>query len=114
MGLLDRFRGQGVIPPARLVSHLRFVGLSSVERRRRLQSRLFRQSAVVPNHPDKIITSGFPIEDTVTAVECDSSVVVPDSLATACDTATQITGTVAASGKVIFSPTGILVKDGAS
>jgi hypothetical protein len=62
---------------------------------------------VLGNYVDAVKAAGFPIGDTVVAQECDSSVVIPTSVATDCDSATQITGTSGATGKVIFSPTGV-------
>ena len=53
----------------------------------------------------------FPVGDTVTAQECDSDV-TSANLATHCDSATQITGTVQPSGGVLFSPTGVTVRIG--
>ena len=59
------------------------------------------------NYTDVVKAAGFPIGDTVVAQECDSSVVIPTSVATDCDSATQITGTAGAKGAVVFSPTGV-------
>ena len=53
----------------------------------------------------------FPVGDTVTAQECDSTV-TSANMATHCDSATQITGTVQPSTGVLFSPTGVTVKVG--
>ena len=50
----------------------------------------------------------FPVGDTVTALECDASVTAAN-LATHCDSATQITGTVAANGKVTFTAAGVTI-----
>jgi hypothetical protein len=50
----------------------------------------------------------------VVAEECDTTAVVPTTLATNCDSVTAIIGTVAGNGKVAFSPTGVRVKVGAA
>ena len=64
-------------------------------------------TGVLGNYTDVVKAAGFPIGDTVVAQECDSSVVIPTSVATDCDSATQITGTAGAKGAVVFSPTGV-------
>jgi hypothetical protein len=69
---------------------------------------------VVPNRADKVTASDFPPGDTVIAEECDSTVVVPGTLATNCDPATKITGITSSRGKVVLSPTGVSIVDGAS
>lgn len=73
-----------------------------------------KTTAVVANYVDKVTAAEFPSGDIVTAQECDSAVNPATNLATNCDTATEITGTVHANGKVIFSPTGVGVKVGSS
>ena len=65
-------------------------------------------SNVPPNYVDRVTATKFPVGDTVTAEECDSTV-TSANLATHCDNATQITGTVSAAGGVAFSPTGVTV-----
>ena len=55
----------------------------------------------------------FPVGDTVTAQECDTNV-TSANLATHCDSATQITGTVGANGRVTFTPTGVTVLVGSA
>ena len=75
---------------------------------------LSKSTAVAANYLDKVTASGFPVGDTVVAEECDSSVNAATNLATNCDTATAISGTVGASGKVTFSPTGVTVRIGSS
>ena len=49
----------------------------------------------------------------MTAQECDGNV-TSVNLATHCDSSTQISGTVAANGKVTFSPTGVKVLVGSA
>ena len=68
-------------------------------------------SDVAPNYADKVTAAKFPAGDTVTAQECDGAV-TSANMATHCDSATQITGTVQPSGGVLFSPTGVTVKVG--
>ena len=70
-------------------------------------------SNVAPNYVDKVTAGEFPVGDTVTAQECDGAV-TSANLATHCDTATQITGTVAANGKVTFTATGVKVLVGSA
>jgi hypothetical protein len=69
-------------------------------------------SAVAANSLDPIFTAGFPVGDSVLAQACDTTVVVPITLTTNCDPATQIAGTVLGNGRVAFSPTGVRVKVG--
>ena len=71
-------------------------------------------TSVVPNTSDKVTAASFPAGDTVIAEECDSSVTVPATLASRCDSGTKITGTANAKGKVTFSPPGVTVVDGSS
>ena len=59
---------------------------------------------VVANYVDHVTAGSFPVGDTVTAQECDTSVTA-GNLGTHCDNATQITGTVAANGKVVWPTT---------
>ena len=54
----------------------------------------------------------FPAGDTVTARECDSHVNPATNLSTRCDSKTAITGHVASTGKVTFSPIGVTVQVG--
>ena len=70
-------------------------------------------SNVAANALDKVTTGSFPIGDTVTAQECDSSVTA-SNVATNCDSATQITGTAGPSGKVAFTPNGVTIRVGSS
>jgi hypothetical protein len=78
---------------------------------------------VVPNTLDKVTAAWFPVGDTVIAEECDSSVMVPTTMASNCDPGTKITGTANANananannakGKMTFSSTGVTIVDGAS
>ena len=73
-----------------------------------------KSTAVAANYNDKVTASSFPIGDTVTARECDSAVEPATTLASRCDPATVITGTVGANGKVVFSPTGVTVLVGSA
>ena len=70
-------------------------------------------SNVQPNYVDKVTAEKFPVGDTVTAQECDGNV-TSANLATNCDSATQITGTVQASGGVLFSASGVKVLIGSA
>ena len=63
---------------------------------------------VTANYVDKVTAAEFPGGDTVTAQECESSV-TSANLATHCDNATTLTGTVAANGKVTFTGAGVTV-----
>ena len=65
-------------------------------------------SNVPPNYIDKVTATKFAVGDTVTAQECDSTV-TSANMATNCDSATKITGTVSAAGGVAFSPTGVTI-----
>jgi hypothetical protein len=67
---------------------------------------------VLGNYVDAVKAAGFPIGDTIVAQECDPNVVVPTTVASDCDSATQISGTSGASGKVTFSPTGVTLAVG--
>ena len=60
--------------------------------------------SVVGNSSHPVKVKGFPIGDTVVAQECDRTVRVPNTVATHCDPATQITGTAGARGRVTFTP----------
>jgi hypothetical protein len=68
---------------------------------------------VKANTVDKVAAADFPIGDTVDAFECDSAVTA-SNVGTNCDSGTEVTGTVASSGKVTFSEAGVTVVDGAS
>jgi len=68
---------------------------------------------VAANYIDKVTAASFPVGDTVTAQECDSNE-TSANLATNCDSATQITGTVIASGGVSFSAAGVKVLVGSA
>lgn len=72
-----------------------------------------KTTAVAKNYVDDVTATDFPIGDTVTAQECDSSVNPATNLATNCDTDKMISGTVGATGTVTFSPAGVKVKVGA-
>ncbi len=74
---------------------------------------LTNSTAVASNYVDDVTATHFPIGDTVTAQECDSSVNPATNLATNCDTAKIISGTVGSTGTVTFSPAGVKVKVGA-
>ncbi len=67
---------------------------------------------VLNGYKDAVKAKHFPIGDQILAQECDSSVNPATNLATNCDHATQIHGTVATSGAVKFSPAGVIIKDG--
>ncbi len=73
-----------------------------------------KTTAVLGNYLDGVKTTGFPIGDTVVAQECDAGVSVPSTVSTHCDGATQISGTVAANGVVVFSPTGVTLRVGSA
>ena len=62
---------------------------------------------VLGNYVDSVKAVDFPIGDTIVAQECDASALVPSTVSTHCDAATQITGRTGANGKVVFSPTGV-------
>ena len=66
------------------------------------------------NYADAVKAAGFPIGDTIVAQECDASVVIPSTVASDCDSATQIAGTAGTSGKVTFSPTGVTLLVGSA
>ena len=57
------------------------------------------------NYVNAVKATGFPIGDTVTAEECNTSIAIPATVNANCDASTQITGTVAANGKVVFPTT---------
>jgi hypothetical protein len=63
-----------------------------------------RTDSLVANSTDPIRAKGFPIGDTVVAQECDRTVRVPNTVATHCDPATQISGTAGPHGRVSFTP----------
>ena len=65
---------------------------------------LKKTSGVLGKYVDSVKATGFPIGDTIVAQECDPSVVIPASVASDCDSATQITATASARGAVTFSP----------
>ena len=69
---------------------------------------------VLGNYVDAVKAINFPIGDTVVAQECDASALVPSTVSTHCDSATQISGTSGASGKVTFSPTGVTLRVGSA
>ena len=69
---------------------------------------------VLGNYVDAVGTAGIPIGDTVTAQECDASVVVPGTVSTHCDAVTQISGTSGTNGKVIFNATGVTLRVGSA
>ena len=69
---------------------------------------------VVGNYIDVVKAAGFPIGDTVVAQECDANVVIPTTVGSDCDAATQISGPAGASGKVTFSPTGMTLRVGSA
>ncbi len=71
-----------------------------------------KTTAVLGNYVDSVKASGIPIGDTVTAQECDGSVVVPATVSTHCDGATQISGTSGTNGKVVFTSTGVTLRVG--
>ncbi len=73
---------------------------------------LKESSGVPANYVDKVTAADFPVGDTVTAQECDPGV-NSANLATNCDNATQISGTVGSSGKVAFS-TGVMILVGSA
>ena len=64
-------------------------------------------TGVLGNYVDAVKAAGFPIGDPVVAEECDPNVVIPTTVASNCDSSTQITGTAGARGAVVFSPTGV-------
>jgi hypothetical protein len=68
---------------------------------------------VPPNYVDHVAAGSFPIGDTVTAQECDSSVNA-SNVATNCDGSTQITGTVGSNGVVTFTSTGVTIHIGSA
>ena len=57
------------------------------------------------NYVEAVKATGFPIGDSIVAQECDPNVVFPATVASDCDAATDITGTVGTNGKVTWSPT---------
>ncbi len=63
---------------------------------------------VAANYIDKVTATKFAVGDTVTAQECDHTV-TSGTLATNCDPATQISGTVNAKGEVPFSAAGVKI-----
>ena len=69
---------------------------------------------VLGNYVDSVKAVDFPAGDTIVAQECDASVSVPSTVSTNCDSATQISGTAGASGKVTFSPTGVTLRVGSA
>ena len=69
---------------------------------------------VLGNFVDAVKAVNFPIGDTVVAQECDASVLVPSTVSTHCDAATQISGVSGASGKVMFSATGVTLLVGSA
>jgi YVTN family beta-propeller protein len=73
-----------------------------------------KSSGVAANYIDKVTAINYPIGDTISAQECDSGANPTTNLATNCDAATQITGTVAANGKVVFTSPGVKLLVGGS
>ena len=73
---------------------------------------LHKTTSVPANYIDSVKGAYFPIGDTITATECESGV-TPANMATNCDSATQVSATTAANGKVVFS-SGVPVRDGSS
>jgi hypothetical protein len=74
-----------------------------------------KTTAVLGNYINAVKAVYFPIGDTVTAQECDSSVTVPSTIGSNCDASTKITGTVAANGNVLWPttpPLGIMMHVG--
>ena len=69
---------------------------------------------VVGNYVDSVKVGGFPIGDTIVAQECDSTVVIPTTVGSHCDAATQISGPAGASGKVTFSASGVTLRVGSA
>jgi hypothetical protein len=69
---------------------------------------------VVGNYVDSVKVGGFPVGDTIVAQECDSNVVIPTTVASDCDAATQISGPAGGSGKVTFSATGVTLRVGSA
>jgi hypothetical protein len=69
---------------------------------------------VVGNYVDSVKAGGFPIGDTIVAQECDANVVIPTTVASHCDAATQISGPAGASGKVTFSASGVTLRVGSA
>ncbi len=74
---------------------------------------LHETSNVAANYADHVTTGSFPVGDTVTAQECDANVNA-GNLGTNCDSATEITGTVASNGVVTFSATGVKILVGSA
>jgi hypothetical protein len=75
---------------------------------------VYKSTEVANGYKDAVKAKHFPIGDQILAQECDSSVNPATNAATNCDHATEIHGTVATSGAVKFSPTGVTMKDGSS
>jgi hypothetical protein len=73
-----------------------------------------RTDSLVANSTDSIRAKGFPIGDTVVAQECDRTVRVPNTVATHCDPATQISGTAGLHGRVSFTPAELKILVGAA
>ena len=70
-----------------------------------------KASNVPANYLDTVTAKSFPIGDTVTAQECDSTVVPATTLATNCDPATAVSATIGTYGKAALT---LHVVDGAS
>ncbi len=64
-------------------------------------------TGVLGNDVDALKVAGMPGGDAVVAQECDASVTVPSTVSSHCDAATEIGGTAAASGKVVFTQAGL-------
>ncbi len=76
---------------------------------------LKKTTDVLGNYVDAVKAAGFPIGDTVVAQECDSSVVIPTTVASDCDCCNADYGyRRARTGKVTFSPTGVTLLVGSA
>jgi hypothetical protein len=71
-----------------------------------------KTTGVLGNYVNAVKAIGVPIGDTLTAQECDSSVVVPSTVGSNCDAATQISGTASSTGAVLWGATGITMAVG--
>jgi hypothetical protein len=72
-----------------------------------------KSTAVLGNSVDKLVATGLPRGDSVTAEECSAGVSVPSIVTTDCDPATAVSGTVTVSGRAVFA-SGITLKEGAA
>jgi hypothetical protein len=73
-----------------------------------------KSTAVLGNSTDRLISTGLPRGDSVVAEECDADVGDPNAVATHCDPATAVSGTVTPSGRAVFTPNAITLKEGAA